>query len=293
VTLEQLRIFIAVAERQHVTKAAVELNLTQSATSAAIAALEARYGVKLFDRVGRGITLTSVGREFLEEARAVISRAKVAAEVLHDLSGLKYGSLSIAASQTIGNYWLPSRLYRFRQAYPGVSIELAIVNTEKVAQMVKTGAATLGFVEGELKDAALDTEPFAEDSVVVLVGNRHPWAGKKRVTPKQLTETRWILRERGSGTRELFERGLKDFGMRIGELEIVLELPSNESIRAAVEAGDCATALSALVAAASLAAGTLNHIKIDLPRRSFYVVRHKERYIGNAERTLLDQFCKD
>src|SRR5260370_13160302 len=90
-TLEQLRIFIAVAEKQHVTRAASELNLTQSATSAAIAALEARYGIKLFHRVGRGIVLTQTGRDFLNEARAVVARAKAAAQVLDDLAGLKRG----------------------------------------------------------------------------------------------------------------------------------------------------------------------------------------------------------
>lgn len=87
-TLEQLRILIAVAERQHVTRAAIELNLTQSATSAAIAALESRYGIKLFDRVGRGILVTRIGRPFLVEARAVVTRAKAASRVLDDLAGL-------------------------------------------------------------------------------------------------------------------------------------------------------------------------------------------------------------
>ncbi len=99
-TLEQLRIFIAVAEKQHVTQAASQLNLTQSATSAAIAALEARYGIKLFDRIGRGIVLTQTGRDFLNEAREVVARAKAAGQVLDDLAGLKRGSLTLAASQT-------------------------------------------------------------------------------------------------------------------------------------------------------------------------------------------------
>src|SRR5260370_3320009 len=108
-TLEQLRIFIAVAERQHVTQAASELHLTQSATSAAIAALEARYGIKLFDRVGRGIVLTQTGRDFLNEARQVVARAKAAAQVLNDLAGLKRGPFTLAASQNVGNYCLPPR----------------------------------------------------------------------------------------------------------------------------------------------------------------------------------------
>ena len=98
-TLEQLRIFIAVAEKQHVTQAAGELNLTQSATSAAIAALEARYDIKLFDRIGRGIVLTQTGRDFLIEARAVLARARAAAQVLSDLAGLKRGSLTRAIAK--------------------------------------------------------------------------------------------------------------------------------------------------------------------------------------------------
>ena len=127
-TLEQLRIFIAVAEKQHVTRAASELNLTQSATSAAIAALETRYAIKLFDRIGRGIVLTQTGRDFLNEAREVVARVKTAAQVLDDLAGLKRGSLSLAASQTVANYWLPPRVDAFRKAYPAIDLRVSIAN---------------------------------------------------------------------------------------------------------------------------------------------------------------------
>src|ERR1700737_2316905 len=140
-TLEQLRIFIAVAEKQHVTQAARELNLTQSATSAAIAALEARYGIKLFDRVGRGIALTQTGRDFLVEARGVVARAKAAAQVLDDLAGLKRGSLTLAASQTVASYWLPARVQSFKKAHPGIDLQITIANTEQVAQAVHQGSA--------------------------------------------------------------------------------------------------------------------------------------------------------
>src|SRR6202453_5049080 len=154
-TLEQLRIFVAVAEKQHVTRAAAELNLTQSATSAAIAALEARYGIKLFDRIGRGIALTQTGKDFLIEARAVLARAKAAAQVLDDLAGLKRGSLTIAASQTVANYWLPGRIQAFHAAYPGIDLHVSIANTEQVARAVLQGSTDLGFVEGEVDDALL------------------------------------------------------------------------------------------------------------------------------------------
>ncbi|HXN66493.1 MAG TPA: LysR substrate-binding domain-containing protein [Bradyrhizobium sp.] len=286
-TLEQLRIFIAVAEKQHVTRAATELNLTQSATSAAIAALEARYGIKLFDRVGRGIVLTQTGRDFLNEAREVMARAKAAAQVLHDLAGLKRGSLNLAASQTVANYWLPPRLETFRKAYPGIDLHVTIANTEQVAQAVNRGNADLGFVEGEVDDPVLAIRKMEGDSLALVVGPNHPWAGQARITPKFLTRTCWILREPGSGTRSMFEAALRKFDVKFSDLDIRLELPSNEAVRAAVEAGDCATALSDLVVAQSLAAGTLHRVKIDLAKRPFFVMRHKERYASQAEKALL------
>ena len=109
-TLEQLRVFVAVAERQHVTRAAASLNLTQSAVSAAIAALEARHGAKLFHRVGRGIELTEAGALFLVEARAVLTRATAAELVLAELGDLKRGTLAVQAIPTIASYWLPRHL---------------------------------------------------------------------------------------------------------------------------------------------------------------------------------------
>jgi DNA-binding transcriptional LysR family regulator len=120
-TLEQLRIFVAVAEREHVTQAAKELNLTQSATSAAVSALETRYATKLFDRIGRRIMLTQAGKVFLVEAKAVLARAASAEKVLADLAGLERGSLTIGASQTAGNYWLPAINPKNQSHFNGIS----------------------------------------------------------------------------------------------------------------------------------------------------------------------------
>ena len=289
-TLEQLRVFIAVAEKQHVTRAASELNLTQSATSAAIAALERRYGIKLFDRVGRGIVLTQIGRDFLNEARAVVGRAKAAARILDDLAGLKRGSLTLAASQTVANYWLPPRIETFRRTYPGIDLRVRIANTEQVANAVIQGNADLGFVEGEVDEPSLAIRRMEGDSLVIVVGARHRWVGRTRITPQLLTETSWILREPGSGTRSMFEAALKKFDVKLSDLDIRLELPSNEAVRVAVESGDCATAISDLVVVQSLAAGTLHRVKIDLPKRSFFALRHKERYASQAEKALFASF---
>ena len=128
-TLEQLRIFVAVADRQHVTQAARALNLAQSAASHAIAALETRHDTKLFDRVGRRIELTEAGRVFLAEAHAVLARAAAAELALSEFGALKRGTLLIQASQPVADYWLPRHLVAFRRAYPQISIRLCIGNT--------------------------------------------------------------------------------------------------------------------------------------------------------------------
>lgn len=286
-TLEQLRIFIAVAEKQHVTQAAEQLNLTQSATSAAIAALESRYNVKLFDRVGRGIVLTNAGKIFLNEAREVVARAVTATHMLTDLSGFRHGSLSIAASQTVGNYWLPVRLQNFLREFPGITLHVDIANSERVAQLVRVGAANLGFVEGEIDDPLLTTERIEGDSIVIVVGRNHRWAKRDSISPADLPEADWVLRERGSGTRSVFESTLHGLGIKPSDLRIRMEFPSNEAVRSAVENGDCASAVSDLVVAQSVKAGTIHQVPIALPRRPFYILRHKERYHSKVESALL------
>lgn len=287
-TLEQLRIFVAVAEHAHVTRAARALNLTQSTVSAAIAALEARHGVALFHRVGRGIELAETGRIFLEEARAVLARAAAAEQALADLAGNPRGRLRIHASQTVANYWLPTRLIGFMADFPAVTVEIAIGNTAEVAAAVRAGTADLGFVEGPVEDPSLSERLLPGDRLMLVVGAGHPWAALPHVTPGQLAETPWVLRERGSGTRAEFEVALARLGVDPDILNVVLELPSNESVRAAVEAGAGATALSALVVAGGLALGSLRSPGLDLPQRAFHLLLHRERYLGRAARAFLE-----
>ena len=290
-TLEQLRIFVAVAERQHVTRAAEALNLAQSAASAAIASLESRHGTKLFHRVGRHIELTVAGRAFLEEARAVLARAAAAELMLAEFGGLLRGSLSVCASQTIAGYWLPRHLAAYRQAYPGIELSLTIGNTAQVAAAVNEGTAELGFVEGAVSSPALLSEVVARDRLVLVVGADHAWAGRRHAGFADLIETAWVLREPGSGTRSVFEAALAEAGMT-QRLSVALELPSNEAVRAAVEAGAGATVISASVAASSLEAGLLHRVELDLPDRAFVVLRHRERHAGRTADALLEAIRK-
>ncbi|WP_157014310.1 LysR family transcriptional regulator [Mesorhizobium xinjiangense] len=281
-TLEQLRIFIAVAEREHVTQAARALNLTQSATSAAIAALEARYDTKLFDRVGRGIVLTEAGRAFLGEARAVLARAGAAETVLAELAGLKRGTLKIAASQTVGNYWMPARLAAYRARYPGIALTATVTNTQTVAEMVRDGLADIGLVEGEVDDPLLAVRPVATDRLVLVVSPAHPWAGRAAVSVADFAHTAWVVREPGSGTRAALEGALEKAGLSVADIEIAVELPTNEAVRAAVEAGAGAAILSSHVTGGAILAGALASPRVTLPVRRFSLIRHKEHHRTNA-----------
>lgn len=285
-TLEQLRIFVAVAEREHLTQGARALNLTQSAVSSAIATLEARYATKLFDRIGRRIALTEAGRLFLVEARAVLARAAAAEAVLSDLSGLARGSLTLMASQTVANYWLPPLIQRFRQEHPGLAVSLAIANSETVSAAIRDGAADLGFIEGEIDDPALALTAVAEDELVIVVQAGHPWA-ESVPSSAELKRGAWILREPGSGTRAMFEAALPGLDLAAPDLSVALELPSNEAICAAVAAGAGATAISRLVAANAIAAGRLATVALPLPKRRFLALRHKERYLARAAAAFL------
>ena len=285
-TLEQLRIFIAVAEREHVTQASRDLNLTQSAVSAAISALEARHAVRLFDRIGRRIVLTEAGRHFLVEARAVLSRVSNAENVLSDIAGLKRGALSLAASQTVANYWMPVQMHRFHAAHPGITLNLQIANTEVVARMVRENAVDIGCVEDAIEDPLLDVAPLVEDELVIVAAPS--LLGGKARRPYDLQSLRWVFRERGSGTRAILERALAEQGLDVRHLAIALELPSNEAVRTAAIAGAGATALSRLAVEPALQSGALVALDIPVPRRHFFALHLKERPPTGAEKAFYE-----
>ncbi|MFT8540622.1 LysR substrate-binding domain-containing protein [Acetobacter sp.] len=284
-TLEQLRIFVAVAEREHVTAASRALHVTQSAVSAAIAALEERHGVKLFHRVGRGIALTEAGRLFLPEARAVLARATMAQTVLEEVGGLKRGKLRLVASQTIAAYWLPPILVTFRRLYPDIEVEQAISNTLDAAARVRDGDAELGIVEGLVDDPALAQWPIGEDHLTIIQADAER---PHKISRDWLCAAQWVMREEGSGTRAALEDYLAQFGVAPQDMTISLVLPSNEAVRTAIEAGAGIGALSSLVVAPALLAGTLHAVPQDVKPRSFYGLRHKERYRSRAADALLD-----
>jgi len=286
-TLEQLRLFVAVAEREHMTRAAAALHRTQSAVSAAIAGLEAQSGVTLFHRVGRRIVLTDEGRAFLVEARAVVAQADAAERALADLAGMKRGVLSVMASQTIASYWLPPRLVAFRAAHPQVTVKALAGNTAEVAAAVAEGQAEIGLVEGKVAHPMLEQTLVGHDRLVIVAPADHPWT-KKPPAPADLSKERWVLREKGSGTRSAFEAAIAEKGVEVAKLNISLELPSNEAVRLAVREGAGVSALSELVAEAGIRFGALAPVKFPLPERAFHALRHRERYLSKSGAAFLE-----
>jgi DNA-binding transcriptional LysR family regulator len=277
-TLEQLRVFVAVAERGHLTKASQALSLTPSAVSASIRGLEERYGAPLFDRVGRGIVLSDAGRSFLPQAKATLASAQATETMLADLGSGQRGMLHLQASQTIASYWLPPFLARFHERFPLVELCLTLGNTQTVAMAVVEGEAEIGFVEDRIDDPVLSSTVLCEDRFVVVMAPNHPWADGRPLAPAALLNGKWIMREQGSGTRSAFAEMLMALGVDSARLDIALTLPSNEAVCAAVMAGPYVTVVSTLVVAAELKAGLLCAANIALPPRQFHLVRQRTRY---------------
>jgi DNA-binding transcriptional LysR family regulator len=286
-TLDQLRIFIEVAERGHMTRGAEALGMSQSAASAAIATLESLYQIKLFDRVGRGIQLTDAGRIFQREARAVLDRAAMARSVLQDLGGYPTGPVAIAASLTIATYWLPRRLAAFHAANPRVRLNVVIRNTRDVETAVVEGEVNVGLVEGPTAHPSLSRQQIDQDHLVLVVAADYPPLpvnGSGRLDLRAIT---WVVREAGSGTR----RGLEDLALREGlsvdDLNISLVLPSNEAVREAIEAGAGATVISRHVVASAIAACALTAIPVELPPREYALILHRDRHVTLAQQALV------
>lgn len=257
-TFEQLRIFIAVAEREHLTRAAEAIGLTASAVSSAIKNLEAFYNVELFHRVGRNIELTESGRVFLGEAKATLARVRNAELILSEMGGLTRGEITVCASQTIASYWLPPILMQFKKLYPGVTVRLDIGNTKTVTQAVLDGLAEVGFIEGRIDELTFDG----------AARRLRQAAGRHRFGPPLC---RWSLPHRAryalwhllgaarTGLRHplRLRSGRAADGVDPAELSVMLELPSNEAVVMAARSGGAATAVSASVASLFLRQGLL------------------------------------
>jgi DNA-binding transcriptional LysR family regulator len=271
-TLRELEVFLATARAGGVTAAAEQVGLSQSAASSALGELERRLGVQLFDRVGRRLELNEHGRWLLPQAEAVLAQA---GEIETRFNTDAPARLRLFASSTIGNRVMPELIARFLQMAPSNRIELAIGNTADAVAAVTSFEADMGLIEGICDDARILAEPWLHDKLVIVAAPDHPLAGRA-ATPQQLASQRWVLREPGSGTREVLAAALSP---RVGSLEVALELGSSEAIKGAVNAGLGLACLSWRTVAGELARGDLVAIsapELDLSRH-FYLIRARDK----------------
>lgn len=284
-TLEQLRIFAAVATQLNMTRASEMLRLSQSAVSAAISALERRHDVKLFDRVGRGIALTSAGAVFLTEAKDILNRAQQAERVLEDLSTLRRGSIQLVASQTVGNYWLPRQLMSFHTANPDIDLSIEITNSDRVMDWITTGKAELGFIESPVTMDGLEATQVGTDQMV-LIGPRDLGPQIDRTTLMRLP---WVIREEGSGTRAMLLEFLTHYALTLSDIRIALVLPSNEAIATAVSDG-LGIALMSRLAAGFLGQSAQIAIRPSpQPDRALTMVLSTQRHCSSAVQAFVSQ----
>lgn len=280
-TLEQLRIFLAVAETLNMTRAAEQLHLTQPAVSSAIAVLEERYATRLFDRVGRRLELTEAGRLFLPEARGVLGRALDARRMLEDLAGLGRGEVRIAASQTVATYWLPQRMAGFAASAPRIQLHLFVGNSAQAAAQVLQGEADIGFIEGEIDEPMLSRRIIGRDHIGLYAVPSHPLVGKA-LSPEDLMAAGWVMREPGSGTRDHLAAGLAASGIAVEHLPVALELPSNGAVLEALNGGQLIAGVSELAAAARVKAGLIARLDWPSPARDFAILMHRARSQSRA-----------
>ncbi|CAN5639618.1 selenium metabolism-associated LysR family transcriptional regulator [soil metagenome] len=240
----RLHVFRAVAQEMSFRKAAEVLHLSQPAVSQQIRALEEEAGVRLFDRAaaegqGSQIALTEAGRILLGYAQKAADWMDEARLALAALNASVAGPLKLGASTTVAQYVLPHLLGAFLREYPLVRLSLVSGNTESIADAVLEERIALGIIEGPAMRRGLRTERFMSDAMVLLAGPQHPWAarGKGAVAPAELLTVPLLLRERGSGSRRVVERALKEAGVPLRSLQVVMELDSTEAIISGVEAG--------------------------------------------------------
>ncbi|MBT2447190.1 LysR family transcriptional regulator [Streptomyces sp. ISL-43] len=258
--LGAMELLLAVARVGSLSGAARRLGITQPAASSRIRAMETRLGVALVDRSPRGSTLTAEGALVTDWARRVVEAAEAFDAGAQALRGRRDSRLRVAASMTIAEYLLPGWLIALRGQRPGTAVSLHAGNSAVVAERVLAHEADLGFVEGLSVPEGLDSVEIAQDRLVVAVAPGHPWARRSRgVEPAELAATPLILRERGSGTRQVLDAALAGCG---GLAEPLLELASTTAVKAAAVSGAGPCVLSELAVGDELAGRRLVSVPV-------------------------------
>ncbi|WP_417885577.1 LysR substrate-binding domain-containing protein [Zunongwangia sp.] len=240
----KLQVFQSVASRLSFSKAAEDLHITQPAITKHIRQIEAHFNQKLFIRKGNSIALTDAGKLLLSHTKILFQQYEQLEFDMNSLIDNNEGILRIAASTTIAQYVLPEVLAKFHQKFPKIRIHLLNLNTEKVEKSVMDNSVELGFIEGQSKNRELSYEAFLKDEIVLVVDKSHPLAKRNQISISELKDIPLVLREKGSGTREVILKVFQKNNLKIEDLNIELELGSSESIKSYLSNGHSGSLLS-------------------------------------------------
>lgn len=288
--LRHLLTFRTVVDRGSFSQAAEELEVSQPAVSFQIRALEKALGQRLLDRSGRRVAATEAGDIVYRYARRMLG---LEAELLRELEGLGTtvsGRLTLGSSTGPGEVVLPRLLAAFRRAHPDVEVSLVVQDTQTVCDRVLDGELELGVVGAERPHRGLVFERFMRDDVIVIVPAGHALAGRGTVRLEDLRGTPFVMQQQGSGVRVVLEEALRVRGMRLRDLDVVMELGLQQSVKAAVLDGLGITIISRLAVQREVASGDLVALDIegDDLARDFHVVRHAGRTPSRVSTAFLE-----
>jgi DNA-binding transcriptional LysR family regulator len=279
--LPHLETFSKAAELNSFTATARALGLTQAAISQRVQALEKTLGVSLFRRQGGRIFLTDAGRQLHSYAQKIFDLHRDARQAISGRRPSIAGDLFLGASTIPGEYFLPMILSVFRKKFPRIEVRATVSDSMDVMSQVEHGRVQLGLVGRKTDSPHLEFRLFAHDRMVLVVPPRHVWSKRRKVSLEQLCRQPLILREAGSGLRHCFEKELARLGKSLRDLQIALELGSNEAIKRAVVRGIGVAILSTYVVEKELKASQLHALKVtDLHcDREMFVVWDRRRVL--------------
>ena len=280
--LNHLAIFDAVAHEGNLTRAAERLRITQPAVSKQLRLLEEAVGARLADRQPKGVRLTAAGELVAGYARRIFALADEAERAVAELQGLGRGTLVVGASTTIGIYFLPEILARFKRLHPRIELHLEVSNTRVIQQYLIEHRVDVAVTEGFVHWPGLEARVFLVDRLLPIVSPAHRFASSRRVTLREFCREPLLMREQGSGTREVIEAALRRKGV---DVRPTMNLGSTEAIKRSVAAGVGVAIVSALTVEQELRDGRLATLRLadcDL-KRSLHVVEARNR---SASRTV-------
>ena len=289
-TLRQLAVFVAVAQEGTVTKASDAVRLTQSAASMALADLEDGLGAPLFDRLGKRLQLNDLGRFLLPQALEILGRCESFEQAAK--GELQSIDLRLGATLTISDYLMPDLMADFLQRHPQAHLQLQLRNTRQIIESVNQFQLDLALIEGSCHLPQLQCIHWRDDELAVCCAPQHPLTQLNHpLTPADFNDVEWILREEGSGTREVFDNAiLKD----LPDANIRLTLGHNEAILKIVANGLGITCVSRLAIEPLQEKGQL--VILDTPfwelTRPLFMLVHRQKYQGPGLKAFL-QFCED